>query len=73
VSVNKFPLPILEVIWWGKPRPTNLADLTLKFKTRDIVEAIGDVNYGDILTLQLAGVLSGERPIEGAGKDEIEN
>jgi hypothetical protein len=32
----------------------------------DIVEAIGDVNYGDTLTLRVAGVLIGERPIEGA-------
>jgi hypothetical protein len=40
-------------------------DLTLKFKTQDIVEAIGDVNDGDILPLELTGVLFGERPIEG--------
>jgi hypothetical protein len=46
--------------------PDGLADLTLKFKTQDIVEAIGDVNYGDTLTLKLTGVLIGERPIEGA-------
>ena len=42
--------------------PDGLADLTLKFKTKDIVEAIGDVNYGDTLTLKLTGVLIGERP-----------
>jgi hypothetical protein len=46
--------------------PDGFPDLTLKFKTRDIVEAIGDVNYGDTLTLKLTGVLIGERPIEGA-------
>jgi hypothetical protein len=46
--------------------PDGLADLTLKFKTERIVEAIGDVNEGDVLTLELAGVLIGERPIEGA-------
>jgi len=46
--------------------PDGFLDLTLKFKTQDIVEAIGDVNYGDILTLKLTGVLIGERPIEGA-------
>ena len=46
--------------------PDGFLDLTLKFKTRDIVEAIGDVNYGDTLTLKLTGVLIGERPIEGA-------
>jgi hypothetical protein len=32
----------------------------------DIVEAIGDVNYGDTVTLRVTGVLIGERPIEGA-------
>ncbi len=45
--------------------PDGFLDLTLKFKTRDIVEAIGDVNYGDTLTLKLTGVTIGERPIEG--------
>ena len=42
--------------------PDGLADLTLKFKTQDIVEAIGDVNYGDTVTLKLTGVVIGERP-----------
>jgi probable HAF family extracellular repeat protein len=46
--------------------PDGLADLTLKFRTQDIVEAIGDVNYGDTLTLRVTGVLTGESPIEGA-------
>ena len=45
--------------------PDGFPDLTLKFKTQDIVEAIGDVNYGDILTLKLTGVTIGEIPIEG--------
>ncbi len=46
--------------------PDGFLDLTLKFKTQRIVEAIGDVNDGDVLTLELTGVLFGERPIEGA-------
>ena len=46
--------------------PDGFLDLTLKFKTQKIVEAIGDVNEGDVLTLELTGVLIGERPIEGA-------
>ncbi|MHC4658773.1 MAG: PKD domain-containing protein [Planctomycetota bacterium] len=46
--------------------PDGFLDLTLKFKTQRIVEAIGDVNDGDILELELTGVLFGERPIEGA-------
>ena len=46
--------------------PDGYPDLTLKFQTQEIVEAIGEVNEGDVLTLELTGVLSGERPIEGA-------
>jgi uncharacterized membrane protein len=45
--------------------PDGLLDLTLKFKTQDIVEAIGDVNDGDVLVLELTGVLFDETPIEG--------
>ena len=50
--------------------PDGFLDLTLKFKTQRIVEAIGDVNDGDVLTLELTGVLFDpipfETPIEGA-------
>ncbi len=46
--------------------PDGFLDLTLKFKIQKIVETIGDVNEGDVLTLELTGVLFGERPIEGA-------
>ena len=46
--------------------PDGFMDLTLKFKTQDIVEAIGEVNHDDVLPLVLTGVLFGERPIEGA-------
>ena len=46
--------------------PDGFLDLTLKFKTQRIVEAIGDVNDGDVLELPLTGVLSDETPIEGA-------
>jgi hypothetical protein len=45
--------------------PDGFLDLTLKFKTQDIMEAIGEVNDGDVLPLELTGVLFGERPIEG--------
>jgi hypothetical protein len=41
-------------------------DLTLKFKTEEIVEGIGDVNDGDVLSMTLAGVLDDETAIEGA-------
>lgn len=50
--------------------PDGFLDLTLKFATQAIVEAIGDVNDGDVLELELTGVLYDpppfERPIEGA-------
>ncbi len=50
--------------------PDGLPDLTLKFETQGIVKAIGDVNDGDVLTLELTGVLYDpipyETPIEGA-------
>lgn len=46
--------------------PDGFLDLTLKFKTQRIAEAIGDVNHGDVLELPLTGVLSDETPIEGA-------
>jgi glutamine cyclotransferase len=37
--------------------PDGFLDLTLKFETQRIVEAVGDVNDGDVLTLELNGVL----------------
>jgi len=50
--------------------PDGFLDLTLKFKTQRIVEAIGDVNDGDVRALTLTGVLFDpmplETPIEGA-------
>lgn len=45
--------------------PDDYTDLTLKFKTQEIVEALGDVNDGDVLSLTLTGSLSDETPIEG--------
>jgi len=46
--------------------PDGFLDLTLKFKTQEIADSIGDVNDGDILVLELAGVLFDEKPIEGS-------
>jgi sugar lactone lactonase YvrE len=46
--------------------PDGFPDLTLKFETQMIVEAIGEVNNGDELTLELTGVLSDETSIEGS-------
>ena len=41
-------------------------DLILKFYTQQIVETLGEVNTGDILTLTLTGVLNDGTGIEGA-------
>jgi len=46
--------------------PDGYLDLTLKFKTQRIVEAIGDVNDGDELVLELTGLLHDDTPITGA-------
>ena len=50
--------------------PDGYLDLTLKFKTQDLVEELlrteGELVDGEILTLELTGVLFGERPMEGA-------
>jgi hypothetical protein len=40
-------------------------DLTLKFGTQKAVEALGEVNDGDVLTVTLTGVLQDGTPIEG--------
>ena len=46
--------------------PDGFLDLTLKFETQRIMEAIGEVDHGDELVLELIGVLSDETPIEGS-------
>ena len=40
--------------------PDGILDLTLKFDTQEVVEAIGEVNDGDCLVLTLTGNLLGE-------------
>lgn len=49
--------------------PDGLLDLTLKFKTQDIVEELvraeGELVDGEMFMLEVTGVLFGERPIEG--------
>lgn len=45
--------------------PDGYLDLTLKFKTQDIVDALGEVVNGEVLVLILTGELSDETPIEG--------
>jgi hypothetical protein len=46
--------------------PDGYLDLTLKFKTQEIVQALGEVVNGEVLFLTLTGELSDETPIEGA-------
>ena len=46
--------------------PDGYTDLTLRFKTQEIVEVLGELNDGDVLVLSLTGVLIDEIPIEGA-------
>jgi hypothetical protein len=46
--------------------PDGYYDLTLKFKTQDIVAAIGPVSAGDVLVLTITGSLLDGTPIEGS-------
>ncbi len=46
--------------------PDGYADLTLKFESQAIIEAIGEVNDGQIVALPVTGVLTDGTPIEGA-------
>jgi hypothetical protein len=59
--------PILEAndCDCNTPGPDGFRDLTLKFRTQQVVEALGEVNDGDMLTLTLTGALHDETPIEG--------
>ena len=48
--------------------PDGFMDLTFKFKTQEVVAALGDVSDGDVLVLELTGNLREEydgKPIEG--------
>ena len=45
--------------------PDGYLDLTLKFKTQDIVAALGEVVDGETLVLTLTGVLNDQTPIVG--------
>jgi len=56
----------------GCSEPDGYLDLTLKFKTQEIVAALGDVDDGEVLTLMLTGNLKAEfsgTPIMGS--DEV--
>ena len=49
--------------------PDGYMDLTLKFKTQEIVETFDEVEHGDVLTLEIEGVLTDGTFIEGS--DEV--
>ena len=49
--------------------PDGFDDLTLKFRTQDVVTALGAVSDGDVLVLQLSGSLLDGTPI--AGEDVV--
>jgi hypothetical protein len=53
----------------GCSGPDGYLDLTFKFKTQEIVAALGAVNDGDVLVLELTGNLFGGAPITGT--DEV--
>jgi hypothetical protein len=45
--------------------PDGFADLTLKFDTQDLIQALGDVEDGEVRVVTLTGVLHDGTPIEG--------
>jgi hypothetical protein len=55
----------------GRSGPDGIPDLTLKFDTRAIVSALGDVNDGDIVTVGLTGALKDGTGIAGGDSVKI--
>ena len=51
--------------------PDGFADLMLKFKTKDIVAALGEVEDGEVVDLALTASLMDERPLEAQFQMEI--
>jgi len=47
------------------PRPDGFMDLNLSFDTPQVVAALGDVNDGDVLVVNLSGKLLDGTPIQG--------
>jgi hypothetical protein len=45
--------------------PDGYMDLTIKFKTQELVEALGEVNDGDVLVITIKGLLLNEQDLEG--------
>jgi hypothetical protein len=45
--------------------PDGFDDLTLKFDTQEVDEALRDINDGDVLVLELTGELNEETKIKG--------
>ena len=55
----------------GEDGSDGFEDLTLKFETQAIAEAIGEVNHGDELMLYISGVLDDGQVIEGSFLAEV--
>ena len=51
--------------------PDGFVDLILKFKTKEIVAALGEVEDGEVVDLTLTGSLVDERPLEAQFQMEI--
>jgi hypothetical protein len=45
--------------------PDSFSDLTLKFDTEELIQALGEVQDGEVRVLTLTGVLQHGTPIEG--------
>lgn len=53
--------------------PDGHLDINLKFRTQDIVAAMGEINDGDVITFQLTGSLNSGTEFEGEDKVLIPN
>ena len=69
VGVAPLAHDLVSVPDCSSDKPDDDLDLVLKFDTAEIVKAIGDVNDGTVLTLQLTGKLYDET--EFAGEDAV--
>ena len=71
--MGAFPYPWNPKFFTGKTEatdctdlgPDNLPDLTLKFKTQDIVGALGEVRDGEVRVLTLTATLTDGTEIQG--------
>ena len=60
------PYVAREVCGCTQDGPDGFDDLTLKFLTQDIVALLGEVEFGDVITLTITGNLADGTPFEAA-------